>query len=129
MSHCGSQKINSLIASDYTIKNCPMNTSYLAGKAFFCKLDYSYAYHCVQTPDKRYLKKLTFKCALIIFAYKSLTEDLDRSLSEFESINLKFLDPIATSDPCYDLPIESWITTDIAEDLIWNSRSVLECLR
>ena len=50
------QKINSLIADDYTNNIHPVSTlsdaaQHLAGKSLFCKLDCSQAYHCLQMAD------------------------------------------------------------------------------
>ena len=62
------QKINSLIAYDYTNNNHPVSTlseaaQHLAGKSLFCKLDCSQAYHCLQMADQRSVEMLAFHFA------------------------------------------------------------------
>ena len=66
------QKINSLIADDYTNKNHPISTlsdaaQHLAAKSLFCKLNCSQAYHCLQMANQRSVEMLAF-----IFASKKI---------------------------------------------------------
>ena len=82
------QKINSLLADDYTNNNHQVNAlsdaaRILAGKYLFCKLDCSQAYHCLKMVDQRSREMLAFNFASRTFAYKRLSQGLSRSVSAF----------------------------------------------
>ena len=97
--------MNSLIADDCTDNNHPGSTlsyaaQHLAGNSLFCKLDCSQAYHCFQMADQRSMETLAFNFAIRIFAYKTLANDLSRSLSAFTSFMREYLDPFLKADQC-----------------------------
>ena len=84
------QKINTLIADDYTNNNHPVSTlsdaaQHLAGRSLFCKLDCSQAYHCLQMADQRSVEMLAFNFGSRTFAYRRLAQELSRSVSAFSS--------------------------------------------
>ena len=129
------QKINSLIADDYTNNNHPANTlsnaaQYLAGKSLFCKLDWSQAYHCLQLADQRSVQMLAFNIASRTFAYKRLRQGLSRSVSGFSSFTREYWDPDVKADqPAQyvdDIGIAANIATDITRER--KSRAVFNCV-
>ena len=99
------QKINSVVADDYTKNNHPVSTlsdaaQHLAGKSLFCKLECSQAYHCLQMADQRSVEMLAFNFASRTFAYKRLAQGLSRSVSAFSSFMCEYLDPVVKADRC-----------------------------
>ena len=128
------QKINSLIADDYTNKNHPVSTlsdaaQYLAGKSLFCKLDCSQAYHCLQMADQRSLEMLAFNFSSRNFAYKRLAQGLSSSLSAFSSFMRECLDPVVKANQCAQYVDDNGITANNATDLTRNIRAVFKCIR
>ena len=99
------QKINSLIAGEYTNNNHPVSTlsdaaQHMVGKSLFCQLDYSQAYHCLQMADQWSVEMLAFNFASRIFVYKRLAQGLSRSVSAFSSFMREYLDPVVKADQC-----------------------------
>ena len=128
------QKINSLIADDYTNNNHPVSTlsdaaQHLAGKSLFCKLDCSQAYHCLQMADQRSVEKLAFNFASRTSAYKRLAQDLSRSVSAFSSFMREYLDPVVKVDQCAQYVDDIVIAANNATDLTRNIRAVFKCIR
>ena len=116
------QKINSLIADDYTNNNHPVSTlsdaaQHLAGKSLFCKLDCSQAYHCLQMADQRSVEMLAFNFASRTFAYKKLAQGLSRSVSAFSSFKREYLDPVVKADQCAQYVNDIGIAANNATDL------------
>ena len=59
------RRINHLLKNDYNQHNHPVTTmvdaaQHMAGKRYFCKLDCSQAYHCLQMADKQSVQLLAF---------------------------------------------------------------------
>ena len=80
------RKTNSLITNDYTSNNHPVLTlsdaaQHLAIKSFFCKLNCSEAYHCLQMADQRSVLMLAFNFASRTYAYKKLAQGLSKSVN------------------------------------------------
>ena len=99
------RKINNLISDDYINDNHPVSTltdaaQHMAGKKFFCKLDCSQAYHCLQMADQRSIEMLGFNFASRTFAYRRLAQGLSRALSAFSSFMRDYLDQVIKADQC-----------------------------
>ena len=127
------QKINSLIADDYTNNNHPVSTlsdaaQHRAGKSLFCKLDCSQAYHCLQMADQRSVEMLAFIFASRTFAYKRLAQGLSRSVSAFSSFMREYLDPVVKADQCAQYVDDIGIAASNATDLTRNIRAVFQCI-
>ena len=128
------QKINNLIADDYTNKNHPVSTlsdaaQHLAGKSFFCKLDCSQAYHCLQMADQRSIEMLEFSFASGTFTHKRHAQGLCRSVFVFSSFRLESLDPVVKADQCAQYVDDTWIAAHNTTDLTRNIRAVFKYIR
>ena len=128
------RKINSLIADDYTNNNHPFSTlsdaaQLLVGNSFFCKLDYSQAYHCFHMADQRSVEMLAFSFASRTFAYKRLAQALRRSVSACSSFMREYLDPVVKADQCAQYVDDIGIAANNATDLTRNIRAVFKCIR
>ena len=128
------QKMNSLIADDYTNNNHPVSTlsdaaQHSAGKSLFCKLDCPQAYHCLQMADQRSVEMLAFNFASRTFAYKRLAQGLSRSVSAFSSFMREYLDPVVKGDQCAQYVDDIGIAANNATDLTRNIRAVFKCIR
>ena len=60
------RRINHLLKNDYNQHNHPVTTiadaaQHMAGKKYFCKLDCSQAYHCLQMADEQCIQLKTTK--------------------------------------------------------------------
>ena len=60
-------------------------TNYSAGKNFFCILDFSQAYFCVQTADNFSVQFLTFIFTPQTFAYNYLAQGVNKAVKGFSS--------------------------------------------
>ena len=74
------RRINHLIKNDYNQHNHPVTTiadaaQHMAGKKYFCKLDCSQAYHCLQMADEQSVQLLSFNFGSRTFAYQRLAQD------------------------------------------------------
>ena len=128
------QKINSLIADDYTNSNHPVSTlsdaaQHLAGKSLFCKIDCSQAYHYLQMADQRSVEMLAFNFASRTFAYKRLAQGLCRSVSAFSSFMREYLDPVVKADQCAQYVDDIGIADNNATDFSRNIRAVFKYIR
>ena len=128
------RKINTLIADDYINNNHPVSTlsdaaQHKAGKNLFCKLDWSQAYHCLQTADQQSIELLAFIFASRTFAYRRLAQGLSRSLSAFSSFIREYLDPVIKADQCAQYVDDIGIAANTPEQLIKNLRAVFQCIR
>ena len=132
--HVELQKINSLIADDYTNNNHPVTTfshaaQYLAGKYLFCNSDCSQAYHCLKMADQRSLEMLAFKFASRTLAYKRPAEGPSRSVYVFSSFMREQLDTVVQADQCYQCVDDIRIAANNATDLTWTIWAVFKCIR
>ena len=128
------QKINSLVADDYTNNNHPVSTlsdaaQHLAGKSLFSKLDCSQAYHCLQMAERRSVEMLAFNFASRTFAYKRLAQGLSRSVSAFSSFMHEYLDPVVKADQCAQYVDDIGIAANNATDLTRNIWAVFKFIR
>ena len=87
-----------LLKNDYNQHNHPVTTmadaaQHMAGKRYFCKLDCSQAYHCLQMADEQSVQLLAFNFGSRTFAFLRLAQGLNRSLSAFNSTVREYLDP------------------------------------
>ena len=128
------RKLKKLIADNYTNNNHPFSTltdaaQQMAGKNFFCKLDCSQAYHCLQMGDQQSIDLLAINLASRTFAYRRLAEGLSRSLSEFSSFIRENLDPVIKADQCAQYVDDIGIAANTPQQLIKNLRAVFHCLR
>ena len=127
------RKINSLIADDYTNKNHPVSTlsdaaQHLAGKSFFCKLDCSQAYHCLQMAEQRSMELLAFNFASRTFAHRRLAQGLSRFVSVFSSFMREYLDPVVKADQSAQYVDDIGIAANNATNLTRNIQAVFKCI-
>ena len=99
------RRINHLLKNDYNKHNHPVTTiadaaQLMAGKKYFCKLDFSQAYHCLQMADEQSIQLLAFNFGSRTFAYLRLAQGLNRSLSAFNSTIREYLDALVKADKC-----------------------------
>ena len=128
------QKFNSLFADDCTNNNHPVSTlsdaaQHLAGKALFCKLHCSQAYHCLQMAEQRSVEMLAFNLASRTFAYRRFAQGVSRSLSVFSSFMRECLDPVVKADQCAQNVDDIGNAAKNATDLTRNIRAVFKCSR
>ena len=97
--------------------------------SFFCKLDCSQAYHCLQMADQRLVQMLAFNFASRTFAYKRLAQGLSRSVSAVSSVMREYLDPVVKADQCAQYVDDIGIAASNATDLTRNIRAVFKCIR
>ena len=127
-------KINSLIADEFTSNNHPVSTlsdpaQHLAGKSFFCNLDISQAYNCLQMADQWSVEMLAFNCASRTFAYKKLAQGLSRSVSAFSSFMREYLGAVVKAEQSAQYVGDIGIAANIATDLTRTKRAVLKFIR
>ena len=127
-------KINNLITHDYVNNNHPVSTlsdaaQHMAGKKFFCKLECSQVYQCLQVADYQSMQKLAFNFASRTFAYRRLAQDLSRSLSAFSSIMREHLDKAVQADQCAQNVDDIGVAANDSTQLCINIKTVFECIR
>ena len=128
------RKINNLITEDYINNNHPVSTlsdaaQHMASKKFFCKLDCSQAYHCLQMADYQSIQMLAFNFASRTFAYRRLAQGLSRSLSAFSSFMREYLDRAIKVDQCAQYADDIGIAANDAKQFCANIRTVFDCIR
>ena len=128
------RNINTVIADDYINNNQPVSpptdaAQHTAKKNFFCKLDCSQAYHCLQMADQQSIELVAFNFARRTFAYRRLAQRLSRSLSAVSSCIRKYLDPVIKAQQCAQYVDENGIAGNAPQQMIKNLRAVFQCLR
>ena len=128
------RKINNLISDDYINNNHPVSTlvdaaQHMAGKKFFCKLDCSQAYQCLQMADQRSIEILAFNFASRPFAYRRMAQGLSRALSAFFSFMREYLDKVIKADQCAQYVDDIGIAANDADHLIANLRASFKCIQ
>ena len=126
------RKINNLLTGDYVKKNHLVSTlsdaaQHMAGKKFFCTLDCSQAYHCLEMADYQSIQMLAFNFASRTFAYRRLVQGLSRSLSAFSSFIGEYPDKAIKADQCAQYV--NGIAANDTKYLCTNIRTVFECIR
>ena len=92
----------------------------MAGKDLFCKLDCSQAYQCLRKADQQSMEPLAFIFASKTFAYRTLAQGLNRSLSEFSCFLREYLDPVIKADQCAQYLDDIGIAASTPQQLIIN---------
>ena len=128
------QKINTMVADDYTNNNHSVSdlsdaAQHLAGKSLFCKLDCSQSYHCLQMGDQLSVEMLAFNFASRTFANWRLAQGLGRSLSAFSTFVREYLDPVVKADQCAQYVEFIGIAANNAAGLTRNIRAVFQSFR
>ena len=123
------RRINHLLKNDYNQHNHPVTTmadaaQHMAGKRYFCKLDCSQAYHCLQMADEQSVQLLAFNFGSRTFAYLRLAQGLNRSLSAFNSTVREYLDPLVKADKCAQYVDDIGIAANNVEELVDNIEAV-----
>ena len=95
---------------------------------FFCKLDCSQAYHCMQMADQWSLEMFAFRFGGRTFAYKRVAQGLSRSVSAFSSFMRDYLGPVVKVDQCAQYVDDIGIAANNAKDLTRNIRAVFKCI-
>ena len=93
--------------------------------SFFCKLDCSQAYHCLQIADQRSVEMRAFNFAIKTFAYRRLAQVLSRSVSAFSSFMRENFDLVVKADQRAQYVDDIGIEANNATDLLRNNRAVL----
>ena len=128
------RRINHLLKNDYSQHNHPVTTmadaaQHMAGKRYFCKLDCSQAYHCLQMADEQSVQLLAFNFGSRTFAFLRLAQCLNRSLSAFNSTVREYLDPLVKADKCAQYVDDIGIAANTAEELVNNIEAVFTKIR
>ena len=98
-------------------------------KKLFCKLDWSQAYHCLQTADQRSIEMLAFNLASRTFVYRRLAQGLSRALSAFSSFMREYLDEVIKADQCAKYVDDIGIAANDAKQLMNNLRATFQCIK
>ena len=128
------RRINHLLKNDYNQHIHPVTTmadaaQHMAGKRYFCKLDCSQAYHCLQMADEQSVQFLAFNFGSRTFAYLRLAQGLNRSLSAFNSTVREHLDPLVNADKCAQYVDDIGIAANNVEELVDNIEAVFIKIR
>ena len=125
------RRINHLLKNDYNNHNHPVTTiadaaQHMAGKRYFCKLDCSQPYHCLQMADEQSIQLLAFNFGSRTFAYLRLAQGLNRSLSAFNSTIREYLDALVKADKCAQYVEDIGIAANNVDELIINIEAVFQ---
>ena len=128
------RRINHLLKNDYNQHNHPVTTmadaaQQMAGKRYFCKLECSQAYHCLQMADEQSVQLLAFNFGSRTFAFLRLAQGLNRSLSAFNSTVREYLDPLVKADDCAQYVDDIGIAANTVEELVNNIEAVFTKIR
>ena len=121
--------MNHLLKNDYNKHNHPVTTiadaaQHMAGKKYFCKLDCSQAYTCLQMAVEQSIQLLAFNFGSRTFAYLRLAQGLNRSLSAFNSTIRQYLDALVKADKCAQYVDNIGIAANNVDELIINIEAV-----
>ena len=125
------RRINHLLKNDYNQHNHPVTTiadaaQHMAGKKYFCKLDCSQAYHCLQMADEQSIQLLAFNFGSRTFAYLRLAQGLNRSLSAFNSTIREYLDALVKADKCAQYVDDIGGAAHNVDELVVNIEAVFQ---
>ena len=125
------RRINHLLKNDYNQHNHPVTTiadaaQHMAGKKYFCKLDCSQAYHCLQMADEQSIQLLAFNFGSRTFAYLRLAQGLNRSLSAFNSTIREYLDALVKADKCAQYVYDIGVAAHNVDELVANIEAVFQ---
>ena len=125
------RRINHLLKNDYNKHNHPVTTiadaaQHMAGKKYFCKLDCSQAYHCLQMADEQSIQLLAFNFGSRTFAYLRLAQALNRSFSAFNSTIREYLDALVKADKRAQYVDDIGIAANNVDELIINIEAVFQ---
>ena len=125
------RRINYLLKNDYNQHNHPVTTiadaaQNMAGKKYFCKLDCSQAYHCLQMADEQSIQLLAFNFGSRTFAYLRLAQGLNRSLSAFNSTIREYLDALVKADKCAQYVDDIGVAAHNVDELAANIEAVFQ---
>ena len=128
------RKINNLVSDDYVNNNHPVSTlvdaaQHMSGKKFFCKLDCSQVYHCLQMANQQSIEMLAFNFASRTFAYRRLAQSLSRSLSAFSSFMRKCFDKVIKADQRAQYVDDIGIAANDTDHIIANLRATFKCFQ
>ena len=98
----------------------------MAGKKYFCKLDCSQAYHCLQMADEQSIQLLAFNFGSRTFAYLRLAQGLNRSLSAFNSTMREYVDALVKADKCAQYVDDIGIAAHTVDELLSNIEAVFQ---
>ena len=127
------RKNNNLISDDHINNYRPVSTltdaaKHIVLKNLFYKLDFSQAYHYLQMAEKKSVERLVFIFASRMFAYRRLTQGLNRSLSIFSSFLRELSDPVVRTDQCAQYVADIGSAANLPVQLTTNLRRVFECI-
>ena len=125
------RRINHLLKNDYNQHNHPVTTiadaaQHMAGKKYFCKLDCSQAYHCLQMADEQSIQLLAFNFGSRTFAYLRVAQGLNRLLSAFNSTIREYLDALVKADKCAQYVDDIGVAAHNVDELVANIEAVFQ---
>ena len=125
------RRINHLLKNDYNQHNHPVTTiadaaQHMAGKKYFCKLDCSQAYHCLQMADEQSIQLLAFNFGSRTFAYLRLAQGLNRSQSAFNSTVREYVDALVKADKFAQYVDDIGIAAHTVDELLSNIEAVFQ---
>ena len=125
------RRINHLLKNDYNQHNHPVTTiadaaQHMTGKKYFCKLDCSQAYHCLQMADEQSIQLLAFNFGSRTFAYVRLAQGLNRSLSAFNSTIREYFDALVKADKCAQYVDDIGVAAHNVDELAANIEAVFQ---
>ena len=117
------RRTNHLIKHDYGEHNHSVTAisqaaQHMAGKTYFCKLDCSKAYHCIEKADEHSVQLLYFNFGSRTFANQCLAQCLHRSLSVFTSVTREYLYSVVKMDWCVQYVDDIGVAAHTASELI-----------
>ena len=88
------------LKSSFEISSMTGSTNHFSGKTLFRILDFSQAYHCVQSADNLSVQLFALKIALRIFSINCLAQGSIKSATEMSSTVKRYLDPCLSVIVC-----------------------------
>ena len=101
----------------------------MAGKKYFCKLDCSQPYHCLQMADEQSIQLLAFNFGSRTFAHLRLTQGLNKSLSAFNSTIREYMDALVKADKCAQYVDDIGVAANNVDELVNNIEAVFQQIR
>ena len=125
------RRINHLLKDDYNQHNHPVTTivdaaQHMADKKYFCNLDWSQAYHCLQVADEQPIQLLAFNFRSRTFTFLRIAQGLNRSLSAFNSTVREYLDALVKADKCAQYVDDIGIAANNVDELTLNIEAVFQ---
>ena len=99
---------------------------HMAGKKYFCNLDYSQAYLCLQMAVEQSVQLLAFNFGSRTFSYLRLAQGLNRSLLAFKSTVREYVDPLVKADKSAQYVDDIGIAAHTVDKVLFNIEAVFK---